>query len=153
MWNENQRRFHLQPRGSPLPGLCPGLTPTDRPSGGRSWMVRGTVGGRGMGCDAPACAGWGPWEQSLPRTCPRSACPSGPHVHTGGPAHGMKQHHGGPEIPAGLVGGEMRPQTPVLKSSPRSLEWPRSETGSVQLELAKMRSSLRWAGPMSPLSL
>ena len=54
----------------------------------------------------------------------------------------------GPEIPAGLVGGELHPQTRVLKSSPCSLEWPPSETGSTQLELAKMRSTPRWVGPM-----
>ena len=41
-------------------------------------------------------------------------------------------------------------RTDVLTPLP---EWPHSETGSVQLELAKTRSGLRWGGPMSPLSL
>lgn len=144
MWNKNQRRFHLQPRGSPLLGLCPGLTPTDCPSRGRSQMVQGTVGGRGMACDAPACAepAWDLPQVSL------SVRSSRPHQW---PSTRNQATPWGPEIPAGLMGGKLRPQTCILKSSPLSLECPRSEMGSVQLESAKTRSGLRWAGPMSPL--
>lgn len=73
-------------------------------------------------------------------------------VRTGGPAHGLRQHRGAGDSRRPPP-GKLHPQTSALTSSPRSLEWPHSETGSVQLETAKMRSGLRWGGPMSPLSL
>lgn len=115
MWNENQRRFHLQPRGSPLLGLCPGLTPTDCPSRGRSQMVQGTVGGRGMGCDAPACAepAWDLPQVSL------SVRSSHPHQW---PSTWNQATPWGPEIPAGLMGGQAASSdlhTEVLTPIPR----------------------------------
>lgn len=74
-----------------------------------------------MGCDASAHVGWGPWKWSLPQTCSKSACPSGPHICTGGPEHGIRQHHGARDSrrPRGGRPASSDPCTEVLTPLPR----------------------------------
>lgn len=128
-------------------GCAPGSRPpTALPGGGRGRSGAPWEGG-GWGMTPLPMLGGGLGSRACLRPAPSQPVPP---VLTSAPAAQNTESGNttGPEIPAGLMGGELRPQTRVLKSSPRSLEWPPSETGSVQLELAKMRSGLRWVGPM-----